>query len=223
MMVGRAALPTPFARVPGFSVPALSPRILAQPQLGGDLREENRVETGSARSGPGNGQPSRDRARAREERVRLAGGGAWPRCATLTRWHSDRWREPAAAATARPARDSGLFLCLAHAPRPLPFSSDTVQQSLPGARVPDGPLIPTRPAGLCFRAGDEGGGARTNLGTGGVSTVEDPEEASSQALREPATNWREGGQGRGTLGRMRVGVGGGPQRGTGAAEVRERR
>lgn len=39
-----------------------------------------------------------DRVRAREEGGRPAGGGAWPRCAALTRWHSDRWRKPAAAA-----------------------------------------------------------------------------------------------------------------------------
>ena len=38
------------------------------------------------------------KARARKEGGRPAGGGAWPRCAALTRWHSDRCREPAAGA-----------------------------------------------------------------------------------------------------------------------------
>ena len=71
---------------------------------------------GSVCSGPGNAQPGGDRTRAGEERERRAGGGAWPRCATLTRWHSDRWREPAAvAATAQRYNlsrgpGSGLFL-----------------------------------------------------------------------------------------------------------------
>ena len=101
-----------------------------QPQPGGDLRE-NRVETrGSARSGaPGLGSGAErafgqgggrreEGGGRRKEGGRPPGGGAWPRCAALTRWHSDRWREPAAAATvAQPV--SGLRL------RPLPSALPT--------------------------------------------------------------------------------------------------
>lgn len=55
---------------------------------------------GSARPGARDWAAGWRESSGREEGGRPAGGGAWPRCAALTRWHSDRWREPAAAATA---------------------------------------------------------------------------------------------------------------------------
>lgn len=127
-----------------------------QPQSGGDLREENRVETrGSAHSGaPGLGsgaesvRAGRREDGGREERGRPPGGGAWPRCAALTRWHLDRWLEPAAAAAvALPV--SGLRL------RPLPSALPTPLGPSPSlaklivvspsrrAEVPSGPVTPT--------------------------------------------------------------------------------
>lgn len=141
MVVGRAPAPLQGSLEPPSSPP--SPEV-RQPQPGGDLRE-NRVETRAGQHAPGPrdwaaeqerafGQGRRRReegggGRRRRRRGRPPGGGAWPRCAALTRWHSDRWREPAAAATvAQPV--SGLRLqassfCPAHAPRPLPFPSKT--------------------------------------------------------------------------------------------------
>lgn len=213
MMVGRASPPTPFAAVPGASATALSPRILARPQLGGDLREEKRVETGSARSGPGMGSraetelvPGRSESGPREE-------GPGP----LRRAHQVALGQVARARRRRRRRSPGPGLRPLPRPRPRPSAPPLLWQNS-SAKSPKSRSArwaadsnPTRRALLS--GWGRGRGQRIHLGPGDVSMVEDPEEASSQALQEPATNWRAGGQGRGTLGRMRVGVGGEPQQG----------
>lgn len=94
--------------------------------------------------------------------------------------------------------------------RPLPSAlptplgpSPSLAKTLSGnqtlrARVPTGQLFQldhSLPAWLCFQAGEDIGNAWINLGPGDVSVVRDPEEARSQALQEPATDWRERGAG----------------------------
>lgn len=88
MMDGRAVYSAP--KVSGAAVTPPSPPVLAQPQPGGDLREENRVEKRVSTLRARDWAAGRRQSSGREERGGLAGGGAWPRCATLTRWHSDR-------------------------------------------------------------------------------------------------------------------------------------
>lgn len=126
----------------------LSLRLL-QVLRGGKNRVEMRVSTnGGCRPHPGQG-----RIRAREERGRSAGGGAWPPGAALTRWHSDRWREsgpplplPRLSGKTCP-RDLAQvpFLCPAHAlAPPLPQQSSPI--TLQSTTGPLSQLNPEMPA-----------------------------------------------------------------------------
>lgn len=166
----------------------------------------------SARSGPGMGRPGETQlVPGRSEPAREEG----PPPAALTRWHSDRWREP------RRRRSPGarsLPLGPAPAPRPLPFSSHTAPPGLPRAGAPKGSLTPPPLAGLCFRAGEEGGGARMSSGPGrcrwpGPGRGEEPSPSGTRYKLEGR------GRGRGARGRMRAGVGGG---GTGGSSGRRK-
>lgn len=148
MVVGRAPRSSP--RVAGAAVSPPSPEFVSPSQAETCERRTGWKRAGQHAPGPRDWAAEQRERSGREEGGRPPGGGAWPGCATLTRWHSDRWREPAAAAAvAQPV--SGLRL------RPLPSALPTPLGPSPSlaklivvsnswrAEVPSGPVTPTRP------------------------------------------------------------------------------
>lgn len=149
MVVGRAPRSSP--RVAGAAVSPPSPEFVSPSQAETCERRTGWKRAGQHAPGPRDwaAEPRAfGQGGGRTEGGRPPGGGAWPRCAALTRWHLDRWLEPAAAAAvAQPV--SGLRL------RPLPSALPTPLGPSPSlaklivvspsrrAEVPSGPVTPT--------------------------------------------------------------------------------
>lgn len=189
------------------TVSPLSPGVLAQPQPGGDLREENRMETRvSTLRGPGLGPraerelwPGRSEENPREEGL----GPAAPRSpgGTRTGGASPPLPPQLRGKTCPGPRAQASSFCPAHAPRPLPSLAKRGLAIKP-SREPKSPtgqlpqLDHSRPAGSALGWG-EGRRRADRLRAGDVSVVEDRGGAKSQAFPEPATDWRERGAGAG--------------------------
>lgn len=154
-------------------------------------------------------RPGRSEEGLREEGL----GPAAPRSPGGTRTGGASPPPPQLSGKTRPgAGAQASSFCPAHTPWPLPFPSKTCSVKLSGEPMSATGQLPqvdhSLPAWPSFLAGEESKDGLINLGPRDEFVIEDQEGAPSQALREPAPNWREVVGGEGAPGWLSGGLGG---------------